>query len=233
MLALFYLLSCNAPETNIPEWHEKTGALIEQCKGETVPELKTFCWLQAGIQSAQEKNYSEAIKSCTQVSEKIWKSECYFRVAEARAINGEWLEAISLCGDAGRFAKNCVSHALWRTTLRGMPSNTASAAQIKEKLQVLKEDTQRILQRYPSFFVRNIVNNLEAQFTHSVIVGKGKTRVDLAHESGTFGAYFRTVYGMEAARILVQSHQLDIETIVQAWREERDIYGSKEKNVFK
>ena len=56
--------------------------------------------------------------------------------------------------------------------------------------------------------------------------------MDIAHENGKLGAHFRTVYGMEAARILTHRNQLDIEMIVQSWRENKDIYGIEEAYSF-
>lgn len=227
-----FLWSCTATQEeppSIPKWSKETAILVEQCKTERIPELQTICWVEAAAQSVRQKKQEQAVKICKEMSDGIWKRECYFRLGEELAIVGEWSDGIYWCTKAGQFAQSCITHSFWKKPLRDLPSIDASPQEIKAALEKLRTKTQEVLQHQSKSLLKQSLDNISAQFAHSLIVGSGRTRADLAHEKGNFGRLFRTVYGIEAARILSNRKELSLETILESWKAKKDIYGPQNK----
>ncbi|MEC7984998.1 MAG: hypothetical protein VX278_07535 [Myxococcota bacterium] len=231
---LIAILSCDSPPNTISPWPKETATLLEHCRDEAVSELQTICWIQAAAQSVRTDQKTQAFEICKQLDAPIWQRECHFRLGEELSIAGNWEEGLYWCSQSGSFAQSCITHSFWRGPFRDTPSVDADATLIKNELQHLQTTIETTLKQLPQELVRQSVDNIQAQFVHSLIVGSGQTRVDLAHESGELGAWFRTVYGIEAARIMSKKQQGEPSDIVEAWRKKQNIYGSSDRqHAFK
>ena len=231
-LAYFWLpiwIGCSPQTTEKPalsKWSDSPPTLVKQCQAEGVEELQTICWIQAATQvMKKEENSAAAALLCQNIREELWLDECHFRIAEQSSIVGDWREGIRWCRQAGRFEKDCLKHAYWREPLQDLPALDAPASEIRASFKTLQSDISSLLAGLPPSLKNKGLYNISAQFAHSLVVGSGRARADLAHEPGMFGAMFRTVYGIEAARILAAKRSSKVEIILKNWREKKDIIG--------
>ena len=233
MFWLPLLLSCSF-ETVIEPWPKETNSLINHCQEEPIAELQTICWIQAAAQSIQTQKKQQAIRICQKIQQQTWQRECYFRIGEELSMLGQWQAGLHWCSQSGPFAQSCITHSFWRAPMRTIPPIDTDASTLRKTLQKIQNDTESALKSSPDHLIRQSVDNIRAQFVHSFLVGSGQTRVDLAHEAGEFGAWFRTVYAIEAARILAEKQNYHPQTIVDSWRQKKDFYGSPDlKGSFK
>ena len=221
--------SCSKPEYSIPDWSKDSKTLLQQCEKELVSEVQTICWIHAATVLIQEDPKGDVSAACNNITEELWRDECYFRAAEELSILGRWQEGIRACRLSGRFEYDCIKHSYWREPFKNVPPNDAPLSDIKAEFEKIRSDTSVLLKGLPTATYNEGIANISAQFAHSLIVGKGRARADLAHEKGEFGAFFRTVYGIEGARILSARRELQVDAIVQSWEEKKDIVGIKSR----
>jgi hypothetical protein len=88
-----------------------TGA--EACAAEPYEQLRTTCLVEAGARAGREGDGARAQTACDAVPEGTWRDECHFRSGEELGRAGKVADALAHCGQAGRFATFCTTHAGW------------------------------------------------------------------------------------------------------------------------
>ena len=65
-------------------------------------------------QNAGEASRWEETRRRRRMLEGTWRDECHFRAGEELGRAGHTIPGLRHCGQAGRFARNCITHTVWR-----------------------------------------------------------------------------------------------------------------------
>ena len=100
-----------------PTWHDYLLAIEDpldwtKCFEMEDPILLGECIGMSARELAQQDDDEAALEACDALPVGMWRDECFFLVSDALRANGE--DAISLCGQAGRYRNPCLGHAIAR-----------------------------------------------------------------------------------------------------------------------
>jgi hypothetical protein len=97
----------SAPVTLAP------GTGPEVCAAEPFEQLRIGCLVESGARAGREGHGDVAQAACDGVPAGTWRDECHFRAGEELGRAGDVPAALAHCGQAGRFATFCTTHAGW------------------------------------------------------------------------------------------------------------------------
>ncbi len=123
---------------------------LARCAQLTDPSLAGDCAL---VVAARSSEAAEAL--CPRVPEGLWRDECWFVKAEARAKGGQTQSAAQLCLKAGAFADDCGQH-LWQGEVHELIASRGPEAFPRqlEKAEQLHDRWARLLADQTDFSVR-------------------------------------------------------------------------------
>ena len=217
----FIHFGCSQPDVLEP-WSDDPQTLLRQCESQT--DLAPICWVQAAAVLAQNNREPEAAKICADLTA-IWKQECHFRVGEELAAKGELPMGIQHCILSDQFAQNCITHAMWRTSIATDLNSNMATKDIQNAFVELKGNIEAKLRDASPSLRHQTIDNLMPQFAHSMFVGSAIANPKLAHLSGDEGVWYRTAFAIEAARILWQKSDFSIAQIIENWKTQTTITG--------
>lgn len=94
---------------------------LERCLALPDPDLAGDCAL-AMTRAAARQDRSTLATLCPRLPEGIWRSECWFEMAEL-VRSDDHADAVALCEQAGQFRDDCLQH-LWQQPLRALVMRT-------------------------------------------------------------------------------------------------------------
>ena len=121
MIGFLLLWACGAepPPDNVAQRAlDVNPAELSDCEAIEFAELRTTCKVSAAAHAGAMGDDQGAWDACMSIEEGLWREECHFRAGEELGRSGRVERALGHCVRAGRFAKNCLTHAGW-----GMPPN--------------------------------------------------------------------------------------------------------------
>ena len=201
---------------------------LESCEAIPLEGHATTCRVQVAADAGGRGDDALARRACDAVAEGTWRDECHFRAGEELGRAGHTDLSLRHCAEAGRFARNCVTHAAW-----GLPPDTdlrsddhdAVAASMTEFAQVAED----ALSGAPEGVAPEAMDQLMARAWFNLYVGSG-----VADPTPTKGlepwqaAQARTAWAIEAARLRQG------EDLVQSWVDGTALHGdalSDRRNV--
>ena len=252
-LVLGALLGCTSNTTVLETWSEDPKTLRRQCENTTSPELQTTCWIQLAALHGRSGKVSEVegIKSCAEISksplalsspktQQVWEWECAFRLGEELANAGDVAVGLKHCSMAGRFAQNCITHAIWRSpldqTLHSDQSTSKLWAHAQEQTQISMSNLQGLTPELQA----DAYNQLIGAFGLKVYFGSGVLNPEPAHLKDDWGASLRTGYALERVRLATSQKdrwssddiQQLFDQILEDWKNNRPVKGAAHPNPW-
>ncbi|MCB9776991.1 MAG: hypothetical protein H6742_00330 [Alphaproteobacteria bacterium] len=205
-MILFLLLACGGAEPDVDPlapWPADPDALAAHCATLPYPQLVTTCRVQAAARFATADRVPDAEAQCDAVPDGAWRDECHFRVGEELGVAGNIAAAARHCGQAGWFARNCVTHAAWRMRLPEGTGPTSDVAALQaEGSELLSVVEAGLSAHEDGGLVGEGRQAFLAAWGLHVYLGSGRTDPAPAQLSGEVGAALRTGLMTEAARLL-------------------------------
>lgn len=97
----------------VPFWVACGSPAVDLCSAPSSVGVAGLCAVDEAARLSHNDKNDEADALCATQSEEPWRSECFFQIAEARAIKNDLLGALNHCRSAAAFRQMCVGHALW------------------------------------------------------------------------------------------------------------------------
>lgn len=113
------MLACSGEPEPPPQLPVGTGA--EACAAQPFEQLRVDCYVEAAARAGREGSGPRAEEACAAVPDGQWRDECHFRAGEELAKAGALVTGLGFCGNAGRFATFCTTHAIWGAPASGEP----------------------------------------------------------------------------------------------------------------
>ena len=231
ILYFVILFGCTSQPDVLEAWSNDPEKLVKQCEAQT--DLAPICWVQAAAVLANHNQPQKAAAICQDL-ESTWKHECHFRVGEELSARGDLPLGIAHCVKAEQFARNCITHAMWRTSIAKNLNSNMAVNKIQMAFIELQGNVERQLQKASPSLQHQALDNLMPQFAHSMFVGSGIANPALAHLPDEEGVWYRTAFAIEAARILFSGKNPSIESIIEHWQQQRTLTGSpSQSEAFK
>lgn len=203
---MIWLLACSTSEPVL-----EAPATLEGCATLTLESLQTTCYVQTAADAGHVGDDATARAACSQTPEGTWRDECHFRAGEELGRGGFTDLALRHCAEAGRFARNCVTHAAW-----GLPPDPAltSEGEAQAAMAEFAQVVATALEGAPQGVGPEALDTLMSRAWFNLYVGSG-----VADPGPTRGledwqaAQARTAWAIEAARIT----DLGPDELVEAW----------------
>ena len=252
-LAWVPILSCTNNTTHLEAWSEDPKTLQKQCEETASPEIQTTCWIQLAALHGRAGKSSEldGIKACAEISksplaksnpttQKVWEWECAFRLGEELANAGDLVEGLKHCSMAGRFAQNCITHAIWRSPVNQTIHSDQSASKLWAHAQEQTQLAMSNLQGLSPELQQDAYNQLVGAFGLHVYFGSGILNPEPAHLKDDWGASLRTGYALERVRLATSRKdrwtsdeiQTLFEQILDDWKHNRLVKGAAHPNPW-
>ncbi len=226
---IWLLLACGLGAPTDPDpvarslqpWPDEAATLLASCEAEPFPELATTCRVQAAAHLAAQGRADAAGDVCALLDPGTWREECHFRVGEELAAAGQAAAAVAHCGQAGWFARRCITHAAWRLELPESLGPDASADALQADLSELLDLVQAGLSRHADpGVVGEGRDSFQAAWGRAVYRGSGMADPAPARVQGERGPALRTGWATEAVRLLEGPPSVDAaEHLLAAWRD--------------
>ena len=201
--------------TSLAPWPDDPVEILAQCDAQPFPELATTCRVQAAARFARRGDAEQAGATCADVPEGTWREECHFRVGEELGSAGELLGALGHCREAGWFARNCLTHAVWHLPPDQALGADTDPAVLAEAADALLAKVDATLAGAGDGLPGEGHDLVLARFGYNVYVGRGSANPAPARLPGDVGDALRTGFGAEAARLLEPP---TVEAIEAVWQ---------------
>lgn len=202
-------------------WPSDPQALLAVCETEPFPELQTTCRVQAAARLAARGQAGPAGDVCALVPAGTWREECHFRVGEELATTGQAVAAATSCGQAGWFARRCVTHAAWRLVVDDGLGPEADRSALEADAAELLSAVQASLAVHEDAGVAGEGRDaFRAAWGRAIYLGSGSADPSAAGGQGELGPALRTGWATEALRLLVAGGRLPDDAVPQlhqAW----------------
>ncbi len=212
----------------LADWPDSPVALAQACRDEPFAQLQTTCWIQAaaGLAAAGDADAASAV--CDGLDAGTWQEECRFRVGEELAAAGVIAAAVASCGQAGWFARRCVTHAAWRMRIHDPPPPAAGAAPLRSALSELLDQVEAGLSRHDDPGVAGEGRDVFlAAWGRAVYRGTGDADPGPARGIDEAAPALRTGWATEAARLLGPALPDDpVGVLLDAWTQGQPIRGA-------
>ncbi len=250
LACLFF--GCRQSSTELVEWNRDPDVLRDQCISEASQEIQTTCWVQLAALHGGLGNELSGIQACAEIAkmplsqsnpetQQVWEWECAFRLGEELAMAGDIPTGLKHCALAGRFAQNCITHAIWRSPTRAQYSTLNSDTTPSKLWAFAQERHNRSignLNPLSSNFQQDALNQLTGQFGLLIYLGTGIANPEPAHLKGDIGSSLRTGYAMERVRLAtkdtdrwtVDDIQSLFERIFQDWSQNKQLKDDSHLN---
>ncbi|HJN76794.1 MAG TPA: hypothetical protein QGF58_22885 [Myxococcota bacterium] len=192
----FLWLACTATEPSL----QGDGSL-ESCAAIPLEGHAITCRVQVAADAGARGDDELARAACGEIAEGTWRDECHFRAGEELGRAGHTDRSLRHCAEAGRFSRNCVTHAAW-----GLPPDTAlrsdGHAEVAAALSEFAQVAETALEGAPEGVGPEAMDQLMARVWFNLYVGSG-----VADPAPTKGlepwqaAQARTAWAIEAARL--------------------------------
>ncbi|MCP4808161.1 MAG: hypothetical protein GY913_31105 [Proteobacteria bacterium] len=211
---MIWLLACSTSEPVL-----EAPATLEGCATLSLSSLQTTCHVQTAADAGHVGDDATAREACLRTPEGTWRDECHFRAGEELGRGGFTDLALRHCAEAGRFARNCVTHAAW-----GLPPNPdlTSDGQVEAAMTEFVQVVSTALEGAPEGVAPEALDTLMSRAWFNLYVGSG-----VADPGPTRGleewqaAQARTAWAIEAARL----SDLDTDGLVEAWATDTTLRG--------
>lgn len=240
MVAWLLLWACDgAPQAPAADalapWPSDPDALLARCAQEPFAELAITCRVQAAATLGARGESERAWTVCAALDEGTWRQECHFRAGEELGANGHTVAGLRHCAQAGRFSRNCLTHAGWRMPRDPALTSAAPVSAIVAGWSELEAQGAGALAGAPEGVPSEGRDVLLAQYGFNVYVGSGvldpgPARADLGPGSPAgwqLGGALRTGFAVEAARLMAAAGQEpSVEAIVALWDGQAALSGA-------
>jgi len=230
-MLLALLLACTGESLTpaadaLAPWPTEPEEILARCDQEPFAELAITCRVQAAAQFGVRGQAERAQSVCEGLDAGTWRQECHFRAGEELGANGHTVAGLRHCAQAGRFSRNCLTHAGWRMPRDPDTTPDTPPEQVVAAWGELAAQGKGALAGAPDGVDNEGLDVLLAQYGFNVYVGSGKlntapARADVglgAAADWRLGGALRTGFATEAARILRDAGQpVTVEAIVGAW----------------
>jgi hypothetical protein len=237
-----FLWACGSPPQSetpaadaLAPWPTEPEALLLRCASEPFEELAITCRVQAAAQFGIRGDSDRAQSICELLDEGTWRQECHFRAGEELGANGHTVSGLRHCAQAGRFSRNCLTHAGWRMPRDPNLTPMTPPAQIIAGWGELSAQGTAALSGAPDGVDAEGLDVLLAQYGHNVYVGSGRldpkpARLDVGLTRGAdwrLSGALRTGFAFESARLLAIAREpVSVEAIVALWEGQRELSGA-------
>jgi len=242
-------IGCTPSQPESTAWSRDPSTLEQQCTTERSPEVQTTCWVQLAALHGELGNEFQGIQACAQIAavslskthpetQQVWEWECAFRLGEELANSGQLSKGLKHCSMAGRFAQNCITHAIWRHPLATTLNSTSKASTIWTHAQERQSASLANLQSLSPDLQQDASNQLIGQFGLGIFFGSGILNPESSHLSNEWGASLRTGYAMEKVRLATAKQdrwsaeeiQQLFDSIMKDWRQNDSSQGDAHPN---
>ena len=196
-------------------WPQDPDALLPVCDRQPFEELAVTCRVQAAANLGLRGEADRADEVCAMIPEGTWRDECHFRAGEELGRAGHTIPGLRHCAQAGRFARNCITHAAWRLPRQPDLSPDRGAELIAAAWDELSVQVAAVLEGVGDGLEGEGMDLVQARFGYNVYVGSGRTDPGPAHLPHPVGSVMRTGLAVEAVRLMEAAGQpVSVETIV-------------------
>jgi len=192
---------------------------LQSCDAIALEGHRITCRVQVAADAGGRGEDALARQACEGLDEGVWRDECHFRAGEELGRAGHTDRSLRHCADAGRFSRNCVTHAAW-----GLPPDATLRSDDHEAVRAAMSEfaqiTETALDGAPEGVAPEAMDQLMARAWFNLYVGSG-----VADPAPTKGlppwqaAQARTAWAIEAARLRQG------EDLVTAWVEDAVLRG--------
>ena len=216
------LLACDAPVDPLSAaaepWPQDPEALLPICDAQPFEELAVTCRVQAASFFGLRGQPERAQAVCEAVAEGTWRDECHFRAGEELGRAGHTIPGLAHCAQAGRFARNCITHTAWRLPRQPALSPQHGAEAIGAAWEELSVQVSAVLDGIGDGLEGEGLDLVQARFAYNVYVGSGQTDPAAARLPYPLGGALRTGLAIEAVRLLEAAGQpAAVETILDLY----------------
>ena len=198
----------NDPLTAATEpWPPDPEALLIICDDLPFEALAVTCRVQAAANFGLHGQAERAGEVCAQIPEGTWRDECHFRAGEELGRAGHTIPGLRHCAQAGRFARNCITHAAWRLPRQPDLSPAQGAAVIAAAWDELSVQVTAVLQGIGDGLEGEGLDLIQARFGYNVYVGSGQTDPAAAQLPHPLGGALRTGLSIEVVRLMEATGQ--------------------------
>jgi hypothetical protein len=208
---LWLLIACD-PEpdplsTATAPWPQDPDALLPICDSQPFEELAVTCRVQAASFFGLRGQPQRAAEVCAMIPEGIWRDECHFRAGEELGRAGYTIPGLTHCAQAGRFARNCITHAAWRLPREPDLAPEEGAEIIGAAWSELSVQVTAVLEGIGDGLEGEGLDLVQARFAYNVYVGSGQTDPAAAHLPHPLGGALRTGMAIEVVRLMEAAGQ--------------------------
>lgn len=215
-------------------WPIEPEEILARCAQEHFPELAVTCRVQAAAQFGIRGQAERAQEACALIEPGTWRDECHFRAGEELGAHGHTVAGLRHCAQAGRFSRNCLTHAGWRMPRDPSLTPSTPPARIQTAWGELAAQGAAALAGAPDGVEGEGVDVLLAQYGHNLYVGSGQlnpapARLDVGPSASSgadwrLAGALRTGFAVEAARMLRDSGATVTPTsIIAMWSGQRPV----------
>jgi hypothetical protein len=215
-------------------WPTEPEAILARCALEPFPELAITCRVQAAAQLGARGQTEQAQKTCLLIAAGTWRDECHFRAGEELGAHGHTVAGLRHCAQAGRFSRNCLTHAGWRMPRDPSLTPDTAPVRIQAAWGELSEQGAAALAGAPDGVEGEGLDVLLAQYGHNLYVGSGQlnpapARLDVGLSASSpvdwrLAGALRTGFATEAARMLRDSGAtVTPAAIIEMWDGQRPV----------
>ncbi len=199
-------------------WPQDPEALLPLCDEQPFEELAVTCRVQAAANFGLRGQAEQADAVCARIPEGTWRDECHFRAGEELGRAGFTIPGLRHCAAAGRFARNCITHAAWRLPRQPDLSPARGGAAIAAAWDELSVQVTAVLAGVGDGLEGEGLDLIQARFAYNIYVGSGQTDPDAARLPHPLGGALRTGLAVEVARLLAADGQpVSVEAIVNVY----------------
>ena len=206
-MILALLLACGGPDPaalSLEPWPDDPDALSAICDQQAFPELATTCRVQAASRYGRRGDEAGADRSCAAIAEGTWRDECHFRAGEELGQAGKATAALRHCGQAGAYARNCLTHAGWHLPADPSLTSALPPATIAAAADELRGAIDQALGAADAGVQGEGRDIFLSRFGFNLSVGSGLANPAPAHLDDPLGVVLRTGFGIEAARLVAE-----------------------------
>jgi len=176
-------------------------AELADCERIPFPEARIPCRVSAAAHAAAMGDDEGAWSACMSIEEGLWRDECHFRAGEELGGAGRIVLAMKHCVRAGRYARNCLTHASWKMppveTLDSVSDN------VIESMVTLEKKVKAVLAEGRQGLRGEGLDSLLSSAWFNLYYGRGVADPSVAKSAPEqHAAYARTAFALEAVRLL-------------------------------
>ena len=189
------------------EWPQDPEALLPICDAQPFEELAVTCRVQAAANFGMRGHADRADEVCAVIPAGTWQDECHFRAGEELGRAGHTIPGLRHCAAAGRFARNCITHAAWRLPREPDLSPDLGAEVIAAAWGELSVQVEAVLAGVGDGLEGEGMDLVQARFGYNVYVGSGQTDPRAAQLPHPLGGALRTGMAVEVVRLMEDAGQ--------------------------